>query len=290
MRTLRKSCAPIENASDLTGTSPAASRAAWTGCLRIGAIIAPVRAYPSVKDDDGPELHQFHRDCGQRIQCPRTCPKHGVLSSDEVVRGIESANGKPILLDEDTLRRLRPPKDEELVLERFVAEGSLDPVMHSGRHLYVLPASKVATAPFVLITGTLSRLGKLGIGQLTLNGRRNLVALITRSGRLTMHFLHYPRQIRSVPDFDAALEDSPIEATHVEQFVNERNSHVDWSAYKDPVPGIVDELISTHCSIRRSHRKLTRQVSNRRTDRCNPTKSKTSRAVGTKSSARRSGR
>jgi hypothetical protein len=23
-----------------------------------------------VKDDDGPELHQFHRGCGKRIQCP----------------------------------------------------------------------------------------------------------------------------------------------------------------------------------------------------------------------------
>ena len=216
------------------------------------------------------------------------CPKHGALASEDVVKGIESANGKPILLDDDSLRRLRPPKDEELVLERFVAEAALDPVMYSGRHLYVAPASKAAAAPFGLIVGTLSRLGKLGVGQLTVNGRKNLVAVITRAGRLTIHFLYYPKQIRSVPDFDAASEDSSFGATLVEQFVNERNSQVDWSGYQDPVPGIVNELISAHSSTRRGRRKSTPRATAGKADKCNPTKAAASRMTVTKSSARRS--
>ncbi|MFT4558053.1 MAG: DNA end-binding protein Ku [Planctomycetaceae bacterium] len=290
MTRMRKKCAPIENASDFSETSPAASRATWTGCLRIGAVIAPVRAYPSVKDDDGPELHQFHRGCGKRIQCPRMCPKHGALASEDIVKGIESANGKPILMDEDALRRLRPPKDEELVLERFIAEADLDPIMYSGRHLYIAPASKVAATPFGLMVGTLSRLGKLGVGQLTVNGRKSLVAVMTRAQRLTLHFLHYPGQIRSVPAFDVVTEDVSFGAPLVEQFVNERNSHVDWSGYQDPVPGIVDELINTHSSTRRGRKKSIPRAPAAKADRCNPTKATTSRLTGRKSSARRNSR
>jgi DNA end-binding protein Ku len=290
MKRQRKKCAPIENASDFEESSPAASRATWTGCLRIGAVIAPIRAYPSVREDDGPELHQYHRGCGQRIQCPRICPKHGALASDDVVKGIESTDGKAILLDEDSLRRLRPPKDEELVLERFVAEASLDPVMHSGRHLYVAPTSRAAAVPFCLIVGTLSRLGKLGIGQLTVNGRKNLVAVITRAGRLTIHFLHYSKQIRSVPEFDPASEDSSFGMPLVEQFVNERNSHVDWSCYQDPAPEIVNELINANRSPRRGRRKSTPRSTAGKTDKCNPAKVAASRVTGSTSSVRRRSR
>ncbi len=284
-RCRRFSC--VENASDRQDTSPPASRAAWTGCIRVGSIIAPVRGYASVMDDSEPQLHQLHRKCGERIQCPRVCPKHGTLASEDIVKGLDVGSGEHIVLAEESLKRRRPPKDEELVLERFVADSDIDPVLFSGRHLYLTPTSSASAVPFNLIVTVLGKLRKSGVGQLTINGRTSVVAVTARGPRLAMHFLHYSTLIRSVPEFEPAESKSSFGSALVETFVDKHNSRIDWSSFHDPAPEIMEELIAEARTRKNGGRKRQRRnTAPHKRDRCNPAKTTTgSRATASRRAA-----
>jgi non-homologous end joining protein Ku len=116
-----------------TSTTPAhvgkakpAARAAWAGFLRLGALVCPARAFSATSTGADIELHLVHRDCGERIRCPRQCPVHGAIDSAEIVKAIEVSPGQHLLPDESDLQKLNPPKDEELHLVRFVAADEFD--------------------------------------------------------------------------------------------------------------------------------------------------------------------
>lgn len=231
-------------ASKTNAASPAPKRAAWTGSIRVGPLMAPVRAFNAISEEETHGLHQYHRDCGDRIVSPRRCPTHGSLESGEVVLGIETRQGTVAFPTEKELQELKPAKDEELVLSRFVGTADIDPVRFAGRHLYLVPASAVAAAPFRQITEALKRLDKAAIGQLAMNGRKHLVVVLVRDDRVTMHCLFYPNQIRAIPQYDIPSDSPAWNLAPLNRFISARNSRVDWDLFNDPARAVLAAMVS----------------------------------------------
>ncbi|MGD0897168.1 MAG: Ku protein [Thermoguttaceae bacterium] len=67
-------------------TAPPASRASWTGQLRVAHLTIPVKAYAAVVTPDSP-LKQLHATCGERIEYRKWCPKHGIVPNEEIIKG-----------------------------------------------------------------------------------------------------------------------------------------------------------------------------------------------------------
>ena len=57
-------------------TAPPASRASWSGQLRLGSCCVPVKAYPTISSSSGVSLRQLHAGCGEHIEYHKCCPKH----------------------------------------------------------------------------------------------------------------------------------------------------------------------------------------------------------------------
>ena len=58
-------------------TAPPASRASWSGQLRLGTCCVPVKAYPTISSSAAVSLRQLHAGCGEHIEYHKCCPKHG---------------------------------------------------------------------------------------------------------------------------------------------------------------------------------------------------------------------
>ena len=250
------STAPVTRLSPATALPPASSpaaapgsrgRASWSGLLRLSLVAVPVKAYPAVSTSDAVHFHQLHADCGQRISYQKCCPQHGRVDAAAIVRGYEYAPGQHLVIEPAELEPLRPAKEKALVLEQFLEAGQVDPVLFSGRTLYLLPDGLAAQRPYLMLVAALQERGRWGLGGVTLSGNRQLV-LVRPSGRLlAMDVLHYPAQLRSRTVLEAELDErgGSEEELRLAGLVIDAASRpvVDWQQYRDDTADKIRSLV-----------------------------------------------
>ncbi len=191
---------------------PGRGRASWSGLLRLSLVTLPVKAYPAAGAAPDLPCHQLHAGCGQRIRHQKHCPAHGPVDAGALVSGYEYAPGQFLVLDGADLDRLRPADDRALCLEHFLDAGALDPVLFSGRSLYLLPDGPAAHLAYAVLVEALHERHKAALGRVVLSQRRQLVLVRPASRLLAVHVLHYPAQLRSRAVLEATLRPAPAGA------------------------------------------------------------------------------
>ena len=74
-------------------------RSVWKGRVSFGMAVIPSRLY-SATDDKKIGLHQYHGECGSRIQMPKWCPVcQRKLEASELRRGYELSKDEHIILE-----------------------------------------------------------------------------------------------------------------------------------------------------------------------------------------------
>ena len=144
-------------------TAPPASRASWTGQLRVAHLTIPVKAYAAVVTPESP-LKQLHAGCGERIEYRKWCPKHGIVPNDAIIKGYPYGTDSYVQLAEEELTALQPADDKTLLLEQFLDRDQLDLILLSGRSLYLAPSLPAARQPFALLLAALRSTEKWAIG------------------------------------------------------------------------------------------------------------------------------
>ena len=82
----------------------------------------------------------------------------------------------------EELDHLRPAQDKALRLERFLAPVQLDPVLYSGRSLYLVPDGPAAEPGYAVLHAVLVQRQRWALGRMVLGGHRQIV-LIRRPDR-----------------------------------------------------------------------------------------------------------
>jgi DNA end-binding protein Ku len=116
----------------------------------------------------------LHAGCGQRLHYDKCCPQHGKLDAAAIVKGYEYAPGQLLVLDEDEMQRLRPPRDLALALATFLDLSQIDPLLYAGRSLYLTPAGVAANAAYAVLRQAMATRRQAALGRLVLSGRRQL--------------------------------------------------------------------------------------------------------------------
>jgi hypothetical protein len=62
-----------------------------------------------------------------------------------------------------------------LRLERFLTPGQVDPVLHAGRSLYLVPDGPAADPGYAVLTAALVQRGRWALGRMVLGGHRQVV-------------------------------------------------------------------------------------------------------------------
>jgi DNA end-binding protein Ku len=214
-----------------------ASRASWSGLLRLRLVTVPVKAYPAVISAPELQRHQFHAGCGQRVRYEKHCSIHGKLEAGAIVTGYEDAPGHCIVLDEEELERLRPSSERALSLERFLDPEQLDPTLFSGRTLYLLPDGLAARHPYLVLAQMFQERKKWALGRVVLAGHRALVLVRpTQNHLLAVHVLHHPDRLRSWAGLQSNGSDEAIleeERQMAGLLIDAASQPFAWSDYRD---------------------------------------------------------
>ena len=81
----------------------------WKGYVSFGLISVPVRLFTAARYSHI-SFHEVHRECGTRVRQQLYCPHdERVVARDEVVKGIEVAEGKWVFVDDKELKNLGFP-------------------------------------------------------------------------------------------------------------------------------------------------------------------------------------
>ena len=215
---------------------PPRGRPSWSGLLRLSLVGVPVKAYPAVSSTSTSHFHLLHALCGQRINYTKSCPQHGAVEGDAIVRGYEYAPDQYVLVEPEELHQLRPARDKALILEQFLPVQAIAPTFFAGRSLYLLPDGPAAQHPYGVLVDALQQAGQGALARVVLSNQRQLV-LVRPCGRLlVLDVLHYPSQVRSVASWEVDLP--PCAATDAErelagQLIALASGPVDWARYRD---------------------------------------------------------
>ncbi len=190
-----------------------AARASWTGHLKISLITIPVRLYNAVSSTARVSFNQLHKDCGERIRYQLTCPVHGPVEREEVVKGFQYEKNRYVELDEADLDNVRLETSKVIELLSFaplddIAETYLD------TPYYMAPDGRIAAEAFATFREAMRRAGRAGIGRVVLSGREKIVAVGALENGLVMHTLHYPYEVRKPAPY---FEDVPAKVAEGDQ-------------------------------------------------------------------------
>lgn len=188
-----------------------AARALWEGQIRLALVSIPVEVYPATKSGPAISFHQIHKPTGQRIHYRKVAEGVDEVDPDDIVKGYEIAKGSYVLLDDEEIDAVRIESRRTLELVRFV-EADAIPAAFYERPCYVVPADKLAEESYTVLCAALRASGRVGIGQLAVRGREELVALRPEGRGLMLEILRYPEEVADAKPFFRDLPDADPKA------------------------------------------------------------------------------
>ncbi len=182
-------------------------RTFWKGHLRLALVTIPVRLVSAEKAAATPRFHQIDRKSKQRIRYIKSVVPKGAepkaVAKEDIVMGYEVEPGNYVLMEPDELDAVKLETRHTIELTQFVEMCEIDP-LYFERPYYILPDGDVAEEGYVVIRDALKASKKTAIGQLTLRGRENLVALYPGGDGLVLDTLRYDEEVK---DADSVFHD-----------------------------------------------------------------------------------
>jgi DNA end-binding protein Ku len=204
-------------------------RATWKGFIKLSLVSVPVKGYTATSSSESVSLNQLHDQCHSRIQYKRSCPIHGEVPNDEIVKGYQFATDQYAIIDTDEIEKLRSESDRSINIEKFVRPELLDALYYSGKTYYLTPDGKPGQKPYALLHKALADENLCGIAQVVISNREQLVALRPLEKLLAISVLHYAEELNKpaayedelapteVSDQELKLAKTLIEATMAEE-------------------------------------------------------------------------
>jgi DNA end-binding protein Ku len=186
-------------------------RPSWKGFIRISLVSVPVEGYTaSATGQSQITLNQLHEDCGERIRYKKTCPVHGEVPSEEIVMGYEYAKDQYAVVDPAEVETLRSEADRSINVERFVAPAEIDPRYFAGKTYYLIPEGRAGQKPYALLHRAMVDEDVVGLAQVVISSREQLVALRPIGKLLAASILQYAADVKPVDEFEKMLDNEPV--------------------------------------------------------------------------------
>lgn len=224
-------------------------RPSWKGFIRISLVSVPVEGYTaSAASESQVALNQLHEDCGERIRYKKTCPVHGEVTNDEIVMGHEYADDQYAVIDPSEIDALRSEADRSINVERFVDPSQVDPRFFSGKTYYLIPSGKGSSKPYALLQKVIADAGVVGLAQVVISSREQLILLRPLGRLLAASTLYYAADVKPVTEFEGLLENEKISAQELmlakTLITATREKSADLDKFKDLYATRLRELVN----------------------------------------------
>jgi len=224
-----------------------AARAYWQGQIRLALVSIPVEVYSAVKSGAKVSFNQIHEPSGKRIHYEKVVPGMGPVDRDEIIKGYEVSKGNYVLLDEDEIESVKIESRKTLELVQFVEAHEIDP-LYFEKPYYVAPADDLAEEAFIVLREALRQAKKIALGQLSVRGREQLVAIKPCGKGLLMETLRYADEVRAGQSFFREISDAKPDKELLElatALIDKKTAPFDASQFKDryvdALMGLIDK-------------------------------------------------
>ena len=186
-----------------------AARAYWQGQIRLALVSIPVEIYPAVKSGASISFRQIHEPSGKPVSYEKVVQGIGPVDRDDIIRGYEVSKGNYVLLDDDEIEAARIESKRTLELVQFVEQHEID-VLYFEKPYFVVPADELAEEAYIVLREALHQSRKVGLGQLSVRGREQLVALKPCGKGLVLEVLRYADEVRRAQSYFSEIgKDKP---------------------------------------------------------------------------------
>ncbi|MCW2387398.1 DNA end-binding protein Ku [Sphingobium sp. B11D3B] len=188
-----------------------AARAYWRGQIKLALVSIPVEVFSATRSGAKIAFHQVHEPSGKRIRYEKVAPGVGPVDRDEIMKGFEVSKGQYVLLDDEEIEAVKIESRKTLDLVQFVDASEID-VLYYDKPYYVVPADDLAEEAYVVLRDALRQAKKVGLGQLSVRGREQLVSIKPCGRGLVMEVLRYADEVVKAQGFFRDIGDTKPEA------------------------------------------------------------------------------
>jgi len=222
-----------------------AARAYWKGQIRLALVSINVEAFSAVKSGAKISFRQIHEPSGKRIRYEKVVDGIGPIDRDDIIKGYEIAKNDYVLLDEDEIEAVKIESKKTLELVQFVESHEIDP-LYFEKPYYMAPADDLAEDAFIVLREALRKTKKVGLGQLSVRGREQLVAIKPCGKGLLMETMRYADEVRKGQAFFTEIDDAKPESELLElatTLIDKRTAPFDASNFEDRYADALMRLI-----------------------------------------------
>lgn len=188
-----------------------ATRAYWQGQIRLALVSIPVEIYPATTSGAAISFRQIHEESGKPIRYEKVAPGVGPVSKEEIVKGFEVSKGSYVLLDDQEIEAVKIESRKTLELVQFVEADDID-VLYFEKPYYVVPADDLAQEAYAVLRDALRGTRKVGLGQLSVRGREQLVSLKPCGRGMVLEVLRYADEVQKAQGFFRDIVDAKPDA------------------------------------------------------------------------------
>ena len=176
------------------------ARAYWKGQIRLALVSIPVEIYAATKSGAAISFRQIHEPSGKPVRYEKIVPGIGAVDHDDIVKGYEISKGNYVLLDEEEIEAVKLESKRTLELVQFVDAADID-ALYYAKPFYVVPADELAEEAYVVLREALRHTGTVGLGQLSVRGQEQLVALRPCGRGLLLEVLRYADEVNKAAGY-----------------------------------------------------------------------------------------
>ncbi|MEV1063910.1 Ku protein [Streptomyces sp. NPDC050263] len=189
-------------------------RSIWNGAISFGLVSIPIKLV-NATESHSISFRQIHTEDGGRIRYRKVCElEEREVSSAEIGKGYEDADGTIIPITDEDLAQLPIPTAKTIEIVAFVPADRIDPLQMDAAY-YLQAGGAPAAKPYTLLREALKRSNKVAITKYALRGRERLGMLRVVGDAIAMHGLLWPDEVRApegvAPDASVTVRDKELD-------------------------------------------------------------------------------
>lgn len=181
-----------------------ATRAYWQGQIKLALVAIPVEIYPATKSGAAISFRQIHEPTGKPIEYEKVVNGIGPVDRDEILKGYALSKGNYVLLEQEEIETVKIESRKTLDLVQFVEADAID-VLYYEKPYFVVPADDLAEEAYAVLRDALRQTKKVGLGQLSVRGREQLVSLKPGGRGLVLEVLRYADEVNKAQNYFKGL-------------------------------------------------------------------------------------
>jgi len=226
-------------------------RSIWKGSINFGMVAIPAKLYTAT-DDLRVSFHQYHKDCGSRIQMPKWCPvcpdpvtnaPGRRIEASEIQRGYELNKEQHIILEDADFWSLPLKSIKQIEVVEFVEATKID--MRAYDSCYYLTCEAPGTKAFLLFLKAMQTAKLVGIAKLAYRDKEHLSVIRPFNGIMLLRTLHYADELKPykelIPMQGAMITDRETEMALT--LVNAMKGEFNLAKYHDDYREALERLI-----------------------------------------------